>query len=75
MANINSVKIGSTVYPIVSDSANKDGSGNTITSYYCTLSTAQTLTGAKTFSQPIGITTAAKIQYNSTDECLDFIFS
>jgi len=30
--------------------ATQDGSGNTITSYYCTLSTAQTVSGAKTFS-------------------------
>ncbi len=29
--------------------AGKDGSGNTITSYYCTLSTAQTVTACKTF--------------------------
>ena len=62
----------------LADSATKatqDGSGNTITSYYCTLGTTQTLSGAKTFTQPIGITTAAKVQYNSTDECLEFIFS
>lgn len=30
--------------------ATQDGSGNTITSYYCTLSTAQTISGVKTFS-------------------------
>lgn len=30
--------------------ATQDGSGNTITTYYCTLSTAQTVSGAKTFS-------------------------
>lgn len=29
--------------------ATQDGSGNTISSYYCTLSTAQTIGGAKTF--------------------------
>lgn len=54
--------------------ATQDGSGNTITSYYCTLSTAQTISGVKTFSQPIGITSAAKMQYNSTEECIEFIF-
>lgn len=54
--------------------ATKDGSGNTITSYYCTLSTAQTISGTKTFSQPIGITSTAKLQYNSTEECVEFIF-
>lgn len=32
------------------DKANKDGSGNTITSYYCTLSTNQTISGQKTFT-------------------------
>ena len=31
--------------------ATKDDSGNTITSYYCTLSTAQTISGSKTFSE------------------------
>ena len=30
--------------------ATQDGSGNTITSYYCTLSTAQTISGVKTFT-------------------------
>ena len=30
--------------------ATEDASGNTITSYYCTLSTAQTVSGSKTFS-------------------------
>ena len=30
--------------------ATQDGSGNTITSYYCTLSTNQTISGVKTFS-------------------------
>lgn len=30
--------------------ATQDGSGNTITSYYCTLTTAQTISGVKTFS-------------------------
>ncbi len=33
--------------------ATQDGSGNTITSYYCTLSTAQTISGAKTFTSNI----------------------
>lgn len=33
------------------DKAKQDGNGNTITSYYCTLSTAQTLSGQKTFSK------------------------
>lgn len=55
--------------------ATQDGSGNTITSYYCTLSTAQTISGTKTFSNPIGITSSAKLQYNSTDECIEFIFN
>ena len=32
-----------------------DGSGNTITSYYCTLSTAQTISGAKTFTGNLSI--------------------
>ena len=31
--------------------ATEDASGNTITSYYCTLSTAQTVSGSKTFSE------------------------
>ena len=34
----------------ISGNAAKDGSGNTITSYYCTLATAQTISGTKTFS-------------------------
>ena len=36
--------------------ATQDGSGNTITSHYCTLSTAQTLSGAKTFSAATSFT-------------------
>ena len=59
----------------VATKATQDGSGNTITSTYCTLATAQTISGTKTFSQPIGITSAAKMQYNSTEECIEFIFT
>lgn len=35
--------------------ATQDGSGNTITSYYCTLSTAQTISGAKVFTGNISV--------------------
>lgn len=38
--------------------ATQDGNGNTITSYYCTLSTEQTITARKTFSGGITITKA-----------------
>ena len=58
----------------LADSATKatqDGSGNTITSYYCTLSTTQTISGAKTFSgnnsfSGKNIFTASN-NYNTTD--------
>ena len=36
--------------------ATNDGDGNTITSYYCTLSTAQTISGTKTFSSEVKMT-------------------
>ena len=38
------------------NSADNDGDGNTISSYYCTLSTAQTISGAKTFSSEVKMT-------------------
>lgn len=39
--------------------ATQDGSGNTITSYYCTLSTAQTISGTKTFTGNLNIGASA----------------
>lgn len=46
--------------------ATKDGSGNTITSYYCTLSTTQTLSGAKTFSSQLTVNNQARISSTSS---------
>lgn len=39
--------------------ATQDGNGNIITSYYCTLSTEQTITGNKTFNSNVYIPTSA----------------
>ena len=56
--------------------ATADASGNTITSYYCTLSTAQTISGAKTFSGAIAannrltINTSLQDHSNPTSQCL-----
>lgn len=47
MATIKQISVGGTSYDI---KATYDGSGNTIASYYCTLSTNQTITGTKTFT-------------------------
>ena len=38
------------------NSADNDGDGNTISSYYCTLSTAQTVSGKKTFTSEVAMT-------------------
>lgn len=56
-ANQSSLSVGS---------ATKDGSGNTITSYYCTLSTDQTLSGAKTFSAATSFTNTTASTSKST---------
>jgi predicted acyltransferase (DUF342 family) len=57
------------------DKASADGDGNVFSSYYCTLSTEQTISAKKIFSQPIGITTAANLQWNATDECIEIVFN
>ena len=63
----------------------QDGNGNTITSKYATLDTQQNFKEVKSFGKGIvfGNNTSnttyssggCKIVYNSTDECLDFIFN
>lgn len=45
--------------------ATQDGNGNTITSYYCTLSTNQTITGTKTFNSYIYLANSAWINVAS----------
>lgn len=55
--------------------ASTDTDGNVFSSYYCTLSTDQTISAKKTFSQPIGITTAVNLQWNETDECVELVFN
>lgn len=49
--------------------ATKDGDGNTITSYYCTLSTAQTISGAKEFSSEVKMTASGAV----TDICQNVV--
>ena len=66
------------------EQATKDGNGNVITSKYATLDTQQNFSKVKSFGSGVVIgnntsnTTYAsigcQIVYNSTDECLDFIF-
>ena len=63
----------------------QDGNGNTITSKYATLDTQQNFKEVKSFGKGVvfGNNTSnttyssggCKIVYNSTDECLDFIFN
>ena len=57
------------------EKASTDNDGNVFSSYYCTLSTDQTISAKKTFSQPIGITTAVNLQWNETDECVELVFN
>lgn len=54
--------------------ATKDGSGNTITSYYCTLSTAQTISGAKTFSAMPIATAGVRVSNTGNTEGCDFVY-
>ena len=48
---------------------------NTELNNYVTLNTTQTITGEKIFTQPIGVTTAASIEYNTTEDCIEFNFN
>ena len=62
------ITINNVAHATSADSATKatqDGNGNTITSKYVTLDTAQTIAGAKTFSG--GITMSSNIIPNTTD--------
>lgn len=49
--------------------ATQDGSGNTITSYYCTLSTAQTFTGNKTFNSICYFANGTTYYVNKNGDC------
>ena len=65
--------------------ASQDGNGNVITDKYATLDTQQNFKVIKSFGNGLQIgnnpdnttytSTGCTIVYNSTDECLDFIFN
>jgi hypothetical protein len=44
-------------------------------SSYVTRTTSQTITGTKTFTQPIGVTSAANMSYNSSTDRIEFNFA
>lgn len=53
--------------------ATQDGSGNTISSYYCTLSTAQTISGTKTFTaRPLIDISGTALAANAVANILSF---
>lgn len=54
--------------------ATQDGSGNTITSYYCTLSTAQTISGVKTFSAMPIAKAGVRVSNTGNTEGCDFVY-
>lgn len=64
--NQSTLSVGSATNATNATKATQDGSGNTITSYYCTLSTAQTLSGAKTFSAATSFTNTTASTNKST---------
>ena len=71
----NQVSVGHATNADSAEKALADNDGNTFGSYYCTLSTEQSITAKKTFTQPIGITAAANMQYNETDQCIEIVFN
>lgn len=69
------VSVGHATNATSADQALADADGNAFSGYYCTLSTEQSLTAKKTFTQPIGVTAAANMQYNETDQCIEIVFN